>query len=120
MLVEAIDTVLKIWESEAPYNIEGKYWTVSTEKTMIPEVGQGTILKPLQQPHPPIIVTAVAPFSKGRHRGGGAGLGSDHREFPAAAMGEDPLAELCRGMRAGRASGQARKLARGEVDLRRR
>jgi alkanesulfonate monooxygenase SsuD/methylene tetrahydromethanopterin reductase-like flavin-dependent oxidoreductase (luciferase family) len=65
MLVESINTVLKIWESEAPYNIEGKYWSITTEKTMIPEVGQGTILKPLQQPHPPIIVTAVAPFSKG-------------------------------------------------------
>jgi alkanesulfonate monooxygenase SsuD/methylene tetrahydromethanopterin reductase-like flavin-dependent oxidoreductase (luciferase family) len=32
---------------------------------MIPEIGQGTILKPFQQPHPPIVVTAVAPFSKG-------------------------------------------------------
>ncbi|MEZ5931615.1 MAG: LLM class flavin-dependent oxidoreductase [Alphaproteobacteria bacterium] len=65
MLIEAINTVLEIWESEAPYNIEGKYWSISTERTMIPEVGQGTILKPLQKPHPPIIVTAVAPFSKG-------------------------------------------------------
>jgi alkanesulfonate monooxygenase SsuD/methylene tetrahydromethanopterin reductase-like flavin-dependent oxidoreductase (luciferase family) len=65
MLVEAINTVLKIWESEAPYNIEGKYWKISTEKTMIPEIGQGTILKPLQKPHPPIVVTVVAPYSKG-------------------------------------------------------
>ena len=32
---------------------------------MIPEIGQGTILKPFQQPHPPIVVTAVAPHSKG-------------------------------------------------------
>ena len=32
---------------------------------MIPEIGQGTILKPYQKPHPPIVVTAVAPHSKG-------------------------------------------------------
>jgi alkanesulfonate monooxygenase SsuD/methylene tetrahydromethanopterin reductase-like flavin-dependent oxidoreductase (luciferase family) len=29
------------------------------------DIGQGYIAKPLQQPHPPIVVTAVAPFSQG-------------------------------------------------------
>jgi alkanesulfonate monooxygenase SsuD/methylene tetrahydromethanopterin reductase-like flavin-dependent oxidoreductase (luciferase family) len=29
------------------------------------EIGQGFIARPLQRPHPPIVVTAVAPFSKG-------------------------------------------------------
>ena len=38
---------------------------ITTEKTLIPELGQGMVLKPYQQPHPPIVVTAVAPFSKG-------------------------------------------------------
>ena len=28
-------------------------------------IGQGIMPKPLQRPHPPIVVTAVAPFSKG-------------------------------------------------------
>lgn len=65
MFLECINMVLKIWESEAPYNIEGEYWTVSTEKTQMTEIGQGIMPKPLQQPHPPIVVTAVAPFSKG-------------------------------------------------------
>jgi alkanesulfonate monooxygenase SsuD/methylene tetrahydromethanopterin reductase-like flavin-dependent oxidoreductase (luciferase family) len=65
MFVECINTVLKIWESEPPYNIEGKYWNVSVAKTMIPEIGQGFIMKPLQKPHPLIVGTAVAPFSQG-------------------------------------------------------
>ena len=65
MFLECINTVLKIWEGEAPYNIEGKYWNVSTERTQMPEIGQGIMPKPLQRPHPPIVVTAVAPFSKG-------------------------------------------------------
>ena len=65
MFLECINTVLKIWDSDAPYSIEGDYWTVTTEKTQIPEIGQGIMPKPLQQPHPPIVVTAVAPFSNG-------------------------------------------------------
>ncbi len=65
MFVEGINTVLKIWESEPPYNIEGKYWKISVSKTMIPEIGQGFIMKPFQKPHPLIVGTAVAPFSQG-------------------------------------------------------
>jgi alkanesulfonate monooxygenase SsuD/methylene tetrahydromethanopterin reductase-like flavin-dependent oxidoreductase (luciferase family) len=65
MFVEGIDMVLKIWEGAPPYNLKGQFWEVSTEKTMIPEIGQGMILKPYQKPHPPIVGTVVAPFSKG-------------------------------------------------------
>lgn len=65
MFLECINHVLKIWESEVPYNIAGDFWTISTERTQIPEIGQGIMPKPLQRPHPPIVVTAVAPFSKG-------------------------------------------------------
>jgi alkanesulfonate monooxygenase SsuD/methylene tetrahydromethanopterin reductase-like flavin-dependent oxidoreductase (luciferase family) len=65
MFVECINTVLKIWESEPPYNIQGQFWNISVEKTMIPEIGQGFIMKPYQKPHPAIVGTAVAPFSQG-------------------------------------------------------
>ena len=65
MFQECINTVLKIWESDPPYNIEGDYWSVSTERTELVEIGQGIMPKPLQQPHPPIIVMVVAPYSKG-------------------------------------------------------
>jgi alkanesulfonate monooxygenase SsuD/methylene tetrahydromethanopterin reductase-like flavin-dependent oxidoreductase (luciferase family) len=65
MFVECINTVLNIWQSEPPYNIKGKYWNVSVEKTMIPEIGQGFMMKPYQKPHPLIVGTAVAPFSQG-------------------------------------------------------
>jgi len=65
MFLEAINQVLGIWSGEPPYNLQGKYWTVSTQRTQIKEIGQGYIPRPLQRPHPPIVVTAVAPFSKG-------------------------------------------------------
>ena len=65
MFLECINMVLEIWTSDAPYNLKGDFYTVSTEKTMMPEIGQGTIPKPFQAPHPPIVGTAVAPYSKG-------------------------------------------------------
>lgn len=63
MFDEAIDQVLAIWAGEAPYNLEGEFWTVTTERTMDLEIGQGAIIKPLQQPHPPIVVASMSPFS---------------------------------------------------------
>jgi alkanesulfonate monooxygenase SsuD/methylene tetrahydromethanopterin reductase-like flavin-dependent oxidoreductase (luciferase family) len=65
MFLEAINQVLAIWEGRPPYNLQGKYWNISTQKTLIEDIGQGIIARPLQRPHPPIVVTAVAPFSKG-------------------------------------------------------
>jgi alkanesulfonate monooxygenase SsuD/methylene tetrahydromethanopterin reductase-like flavin-dependent oxidoreductase (luciferase family) len=65
MFVEAINHVIGIWTGEPPYNIKGKYWTITTEKTLWPEVGVGSIVKPYQKPHPPIVGTASDPDSKG-------------------------------------------------------
>ena len=65
MFVESINQVLAIWSGEPPYDIQGKYWTISTRRTTMTEIGQGFIAQPLQRPHPPIVVTAVAPFSRG-------------------------------------------------------
>lgn len=65
MFVEAIDMVLKLWTTDPPYDLKGQFWEISTAKTMIPEIGQGIVLKPFQKPHPPIVGTVVAPYSKG-------------------------------------------------------
>jgi alkanesulfonate monooxygenase SsuD/methylene tetrahydromethanopterin reductase-like flavin-dependent oxidoreductase (luciferase family) len=65
IFLESINMVLDIWGKEPPYDLVGKYYTVSTGRSRIPELGQGEIIKPYQKPHPPIVVTAVAPHSKG-------------------------------------------------------
>jgi alkanesulfonate monooxygenase SsuD/methylene tetrahydromethanopterin reductase-like flavin-dependent oxidoreductase (luciferase family) len=65
MFAESINHILEIWNSEPPYDLKGKHWSISTARTMIPEIGQGVLPKPLQRPHPPIVVTVVAPYSKG-------------------------------------------------------
>ena len=59
---------IRFWKSgpaSRPIICKGKYWNITTQKTLIPDIGQGFIARPLQRPHPPIVVTAVAPFSKG-------------------------------------------------------
>src|SRR5262249_13706242 len=70
MFLEAINQVLAIWTSEPPYNIKGKYWSISVERQFIPEIGQGFLAKPLQKPHPPIVVRAGAPLPQGVAAGG--------------------------------------------------
>ena len=54
MFVEAIDQILAIWAGQAPYDIKGKFWNISTMKTNWPEVGIGSIVKPYQKPYPPL------------------------------------------------------------------
>ncbi len=65
MFIEAIEHILAIWSGEPPYNLTGEFWSITTERTLVPEVGQGIFVKPYQQPHPPIVVTTIAPYSKG-------------------------------------------------------
>ncbi len=118
--VEAIDLVLRIWTGEPPYALEGKYWKISTARTMMADIGQGMIARPLQKPHPPIVVTAVSPHSQGVTEAAARGWDVDLGEFPAAEMGRDPLAEIPRGLRAGGPAGRSGRLARRQIDLRRR
>src|SRR5581483_872650 len=49
---------------------------------------------------------------QGRDRGRRAWLGADLGELPDAGLGEEPLAEICRGLRARRPSGRSCQLAR--------
>lgn len=65
MLVESINHILALWTTEPPFDLKGQFWSISTKKTFIPEIGQGMVVRPFQKPHPPIVVTVVAPFSKG-------------------------------------------------------
>jgi len=65
MFVEAIDHIIALWTGEPPYVREGNFWTLGVERTLIAEIGQGVMVKPFQRPHPPIVVTVTAPFSKG-------------------------------------------------------
>jgi alkanesulfonate monooxygenase SsuD/methylene tetrahydromethanopterin reductase-like flavin-dependent oxidoreductase (luciferase family) len=64
MFEEALSHVLALWSSEAPYGLTGDYWNVSTERSLWPELGLGSMAKPFQSPHPPIIGASADPGSK--------------------------------------------------------
>jgi alkanesulfonate monooxygenase SsuD/methylene tetrahydromethanopterin reductase-like flavin-dependent oxidoreductase (luciferase family) len=65
MFVESINQILALWANDAPYDLKGRFWNISTARTLIREAGQGVMLKPYQKPHPPIVVTVVVPHSRG-------------------------------------------------------
>jgi len=65
MFAEAIDAILAIWAGEAPYDIEGTYWKISTARSLRPALGVGYLTKPYQAPHPPIFGAVIDPSSKG-------------------------------------------------------
>jgi alkanesulfonate monooxygenase SsuD/methylene tetrahydromethanopterin reductase-like flavin-dependent oxidoreductase (luciferase family) len=63
MASESIETVLKLWSSEPPYDIRGKYWTLRLEDYHWPDLGVGSMIKPYQKPHPPLVASAMSPNS---------------------------------------------------------
>ncbi|MGA0314651.1 MAG: LLM class flavin-dependent oxidoreductase [Alphaproteobacteria bacterium] len=67
IFADAIEVVLEIWKRDPPYQITipGNRFKVTTETSFDPEFGVGVMPKPLQDPHPEIVGTVVAPFSKG-------------------------------------------------------
>ena len=71
--LECIEHVLALWTEEAPYRRLGKHWTVTTERTLWAEIGQGIVVKPYERPHPPIVVTVVEPSSQSAALAGARG-----------------------------------------------
>ena len=61
MTREALDIILKLWESEEPFEYKGKYWTVNRIDTMLDTLK--CHIKPYQKPHPPIGIAGVTPGS---------------------------------------------------------
>ena len=63
--VESIEHMIALWTQEPPHRLAGAKWRLTTERTWMPGLGQGAMLKPFQRPHPPIVVTAIMPDSNG-------------------------------------------------------
>jgi alkanesulfonate monooxygenase SsuD/methylene tetrahydromethanopterin reductase-like flavin-dependent oxidoreductase (luciferase family) len=63
MFVEAIETILKIWAADPPYDILGEFWNIRIKNSIVPELGFGAMPKPLQRPHPPIHISVGTPNS---------------------------------------------------------
>lgn len=74
MVDEATDMILRLWASEPPYEIEGKFWTIRLKKSVDEETGIGYIHKPFQQPHPPIAVPGTSRNSPSMRTAGQRGF----------------------------------------------
>ncbi len=58
MTVEGVDMILKLWQAEAPFDFQGRFWHIKMEHT-IKELGVGEMLRPYQRPHPPIGMSVI-------------------------------------------------------------
>ena len=58
MTLEGIDMILKLWAADAPFDFRGDFWRIRIDDP-VPELGIGELLKPYQQPHPPIAMSIV-------------------------------------------------------------
>jgi alkanesulfonate monooxygenase SsuD/methylene tetrahydromethanopterin reductase-like flavin-dependent oxidoreductase (luciferase family) len=65
IFLESVEHMIALWTRDPPYRLKGKRWQLSTERTWVPDLGMGGMLKPFQKPHPPIVVTAILPNSNG-------------------------------------------------------
>lgn len=63
MVVESMDTILKLWNQDPPYRIDGKFWKISIQNGIWPEFKVGTLPRPFQKPHPPIALSLITPNS---------------------------------------------------------
>jgi alkanesulfonate monooxygenase SsuD/methylene tetrahydromethanopterin reductase-like flavin-dependent oxidoreductase (luciferase family) len=61
MMREALDIMLKIWQSDGGLEYKGRYWNVSVPNPMMRSLRHH--IKPFQMPHPPIGVAGMSPGS---------------------------------------------------------
>lgn len=75
MMIESVDMIHAIWKSDPPYRLQGKYWSVVVDKQVQLHLGIGPMLKPYQQPYPPLAVSAMSPKSATARLAGERGWG---------------------------------------------
>ncbi len=105
MVSEAIDMILRLWESDPPYEIEGKYWTIRLKDTVDEETGIGYVHKPYQKPHPPIAMPGMSRNSSSMREAGRRGF----QPFGHCLVTANVLADMWNSYEAG--SGDAGRVA---------
>ena len=73
MVVESIETILKLWAQDPPYEIDGRFWKISLKENIWPAFKVGYIPRPFQAPHPPIALSILTPNSASARTAGERG-----------------------------------------------
>ena len=105
MVSEAIDMILRLWESDPPYVIEGKHWNIRLKDTVDEETGIGYIHKPYQRPHPPIAMPGMSRNSSSMREAGRRGF----QPFGHCLVTANVLADMWNSYEAG--AGEAGRVA---------
>jgi len=84
MMVEAVEMVHKIWASDPPYRISGRFWDIVVDEHVQSKLGIGPMLKPYQKPYPPLAVSAMSPNSGTARVAGQKGWGLISANFMPA------------------------------------
>jgi alkanesulfonate monooxygenase SsuD/methylene tetrahydromethanopterin reductase-like flavin-dependent oxidoreductase (luciferase family) len=61
---EAIDIILQLWRQNAPWRFDQGHFKFALEQAVWPQYGVGQVIRPYQQPHPPIALSLVTPNSE--------------------------------------------------------
>jgi alkanesulfonate monooxygenase SsuD/methylene tetrahydromethanopterin reductase-like flavin-dependent oxidoreductase (luciferase family) len=100
MMVEAIEMIHRIWSSDPPYRIPGKYWDVTIDAACQPRLGIGPMLKPYQKPYPPLAVSAMSPASPTARLAGERGWGLVSANFMPVGHAKSHWEQYCAGAEA--------------------
>ena len=56
-MLESIDAILNLWGDNDDIENSGEFWPFKVDDYIIPEIGLGQVIKPFQNPYPPIAVS---------------------------------------------------------------
>ncbi|MCB8883746.1 LLM class flavin-dependent oxidoreductase [Acidisoma cellulosilytica] len=73
MVLDSVEIIHKIWASDPPYEIQGKYWKAVVKDQVIHSLGFGPMLKPYQKPYPPLAISVMSPSSSSAKQAGERG-----------------------------------------------
>lgn len=71
MTLEGIDMILKLWQTDPPFDFSGKFWRIKMDP--VNELRMGTLLRPYQKPHPPIGMSVIRGESRAARMAGQRG-----------------------------------------------
>ncbi|MBV9637762.1 MAG: LLM class flavin-dependent oxidoreductase [Methylobacteriaceae bacterium] len=83
MMIECVDMIHKIWTSDPPYELAGKFWNVRIHDSFQADLGIGPMPKPFQTPYPPVYTSAMNPNSGMARLAGTRGWGLISANFNA-------------------------------------
>jgi alkanesulfonate monooxygenase SsuD/methylene tetrahydromethanopterin reductase-like flavin-dependent oxidoreductase (luciferase family) len=97
MMVESVEMIHRIWASDPPYHIPGKYWDITIDAQCQLQLGIGPMLKPYQKPYPPLAVSAMSPASSTARLAGERGWGLVSANFMPVVHAKSHWEQYCIG-----------------------